>query len=733
MNEVSVKYNISSEEFVRNIQDTFRRVNEITRTNNEEQIRLSQEVYASMNNILDNYVSRVKMTFDLMAEIVRNTWNITSADSEHYFNNINKKIDEMIDKMKELADKEVQINRDAIKQRLEDNRSETNEIAKETAKRIEEKKKEIDMAAQLYNVMGTIRGGISGSGVFQGSQLNQIIGIGSDAIGGTVDIITGINAGRGIQNLFRSITSGIGLIMQNIEKADNLQRQTMLGFGAGGIDVSSIYGDELSMLPSQNISFINRLKETQKKFAMTPEFQTDQQLSLFQQSRGSRVFGDDTNYHSLGVDATLIGRARNMPSSEVMNFFIEMRQKLNEPLENLTGRFFQLDNISKELGLNLRQVIGDYQNMMRENQKYGFSQEQLMGIYQEFGDEVKKGTVTASELFSYMRGIAGLGTDQTTGIVALLLQNPEGLLENYQGNRGNAQELLSLIGSAQSRDGDITAAQLLRIINAGPEADLSQNPFLSDIANKYGLSSDLIRRLNPETERLMWNLGIQMGQGTDPGTGRLIQEQIMQTMGLGLPTNLYDSGMMERGIRTAGTTRGITGLDDAIIQGRGVMQNTSDRLEELAPWLKKIIMEVDDLGERLTKNAEHVWKQTNDVSEVLKTVSEDLMIGGAKFAKMFGYDMPDLYGDFSMSVEKFDKAVDKISGYSETSVGMAKGFFGNSMNILGDAVKLAQDIGMLAGGYFIYEIATKGWEDNAPYRISNRFKTIYNETLNLFK
>ena len=450
MNTINVTYNINSDEVIRQVDDTMRRITDITKSNSSEQVRLMTEVYSSLTNILDNYMNNVRRQFSTYIDIAKNTWTLASSDAKEYFDKLIKSQEDFDNKFKDSTDKQLEEKRNALKESIDNVDKETSANLEGIKKREEAESKFAEYRKKLKAIQGGVDSGI-GSIIEAGdlgSTTSSVLKMGGNLIGGGLNIASGLNAGQGVKDIMGVVTEGIGLLVKSVKETDDLKRQIIISGGLRGEDMKSIYDKELSYKESE--SLISRLKATQEHFADTPEFKATQQMQLQQQYSGSRVFGKDTDYHQLGVESTLIGKARGMGTGEVANLFIEMKQKLNEPLENLTGRFFQLDNIAKDLGINIKEVIRGYQQLMNDNLKYGYSQEQVMGIYQQFGDEIKKGTISVSQLSDFMRGIAGMGTDKSVGLASMLTQDQEGLMANFTGNKGNANQNCNEIPSHTS-------------------------------------------------------------------------------------------------------------------------------------------------------------------------------------------------------------------------------------------------------------------------------------------
>lgn len=661
MNTINVTYNINSDEVIRQVDDTMRRITEITKSNSSEQVRLMTEVYSSLTAILDNYMNNVRNQFSTYIDIAKNTWEMASSDAKDYFDDLVKKQDMLNDKFKLSTDSQLQLQRDALREKLEFTDRETKaslesiEKKEEAEKKLAENKKKLrEITEGIDSTLGSVShiGGL-------GSTTNSILKMGGDLVGGALNIASGLNMGQGVKDIVRVVTEGIGMLIESVEHTDNLKKEIITASGLQGIDKKSAYDSELSYTNSE--SLISKLKKTADAFPTVSELTEMNQMQTIKGFAGSRQFGEDTDYHKLGLDATLIGKSRGLGSSEVTNLFIEMKQKLNEPLENLTGRFFQLDNISKDLGINLKDVIRGYQQLMNENLKYGYSQEQLMGFYSTFGQELKEGTVSVSQLSEYMRGLAGMGTDKSVGVVSLLMANKEETLKNFSGDKGTASKLFDILGGA---DNELDQAQIFRMMQ-NPEADYSNDPFLSGIMKKNNLTPDVLRQMKPVSQQLISGTSLSMANqsGEGLGAGRLIEEQLMKMMGMSLSDNLYDSGKQQKMINTFGTRKGVMGLDEAKNEGHDVISNQFNILKELTPYTAMIEAELEAGLEKTASITEETWKRTNgNLKETMDAMYESIKQQGDHVLHTLSHDKMDVsYDKFTGSVDKFEHAVGTFS------------------------------------------------------------------------
>lgn len=665
MNTIDVTYNINSDEVIRQVDDTMRRITEITRVNSSEQVRLMTEVYSSLTSILENYMSNVRNQFSTYIDIAKNTWQLASSDAKDYFDELSRKNEEVNNKFKVLTDEALQKQKDATKEKLDNVDKETSAKLESLKKQDEAERESMEARKKLREFTGGMNEGIGGiiEAGHLGSTTSSILKMGGNLVGGGLNIASGLNAGQGVKDIMGVMTEGIGMLIESVKETDNLKRQIISGKGMQGEDVNSIYGNELSYGKSN--SLLNRLKITEEHYAGTPEFEDKAQLQLQQQYQQSRGFGEDTDYHKLGVDTTLIGKSRGIGGSEVASLFIEMQHKLHEPIENLTGRFFQLDNIAKDLGINIKEVIRGYQQLMTDNERYGYTQEQLMGFYSTFGDEIKKGTISVSQLSEFMRGVAGMGTDKSVGLASMLTQDQEGLMNNFSGNKQNGNQILSILNKAMSSGDELGAGQLLRMMN-NPEADYSQDKNLSGLLKQYGLSQTDLKKLNPDVEKLIMaqsqSMAGQSGEGM--GGSRVIYEKMMDMMGMPLSSNLFDSMQQQKGYGSVGTKSGVMGLDDAKTEGKGVIDNQDKLLYSLVSLADKLEGTLKLGIERTGAIGEETYKTTHDLSLTTKAMFESIKKEGDNLVSLFGgKEWSKEYDKFGNSVDNFANAV---GGFTKT-------------------------------------------------------------------
>jgi ElaB/YqjD/DUF883 family membrane-anchored ribosome-binding protein len=160
MDEIVVKYSIPVEEIIGQSEQMFRRIDELSRTSNENQIRLLQEATLNMGNIIDSYVDRMKRSFDFMFDVFKSSWNLSYSDAKGYFDKIEGLINDNLSNIKKSSDDEVNIEKEKIKQKLDEGRKELDEVKKNTDAKIADKRRELDFADEIKNAYRNVSGGI---------------------------------------------------------------------------------------------------------------------------------------------------------------------------------------------------------------------------------------------------------------------------------------------------------------------------------------------------------------------------------------------------------------------------------------------------------------------------------------------------------------------------------------------------------------------------------------------
>ena len=152
MNTINVTYNINSDEVIRQVDDTMRRITEITKSNSSEQVRLMTEVYSSLTAILDNYMNNVRNQFSTYIDIAKNKWEMASSDAKDYFDDLVKKQDMLNDKFKLSTDSQLQLQRDALREKLEFTDRETKASLESIEKKEEAEKKLAENKKKLREI-----------------------------------------------------------------------------------------------------------------------------------------------------------------------------------------------------------------------------------------------------------------------------------------------------------------------------------------------------------------------------------------------------------------------------------------------------------------------------------------------------------------------------------------------------------------------------------------------------
>lgn len=634
MDEIVVKYNIPVEEVIQQSQTMFNQIDNLSRISNEQQIRLLQETTNNMGNIIDIYVNRVKASFDIMFDIMKSGWELSYADAKNYTDKVAELKDRLFDKLKENSNKEVELEKEKISEKLRESEREFEEIKKNTDRRISEKQREFDALGSLNMAYRQVTGNMQTAMGGYGSQnFSSLVGIGGSALG-SVGNFAGLQPGEGIKDLANAVASSMGLL-SNIMRENDETKRSILSLATGrGVNISDIYDDYY--FSTQPGSTLTRLQETEKQFAGIREFDRNSQLGISSTLSTSRQFQTGEDYLSDAYNITLLGKGRNVDQNTITSFFIDMKMRLNESTDAITGRFGQLDKIAESLGMRLTDVMRDYQQMVVQNQKMNFSQEELMGMYKAFGEEIKKGTVTVSQLMEYMKGLQGQSTEQTiSGMAMLFSMSDEDIMRNYQGqNRKGAQGVLSTLRGAFEKN-PFEGAQLMRMYN-NPNADYSQDPFLSQLMGQYGLSQGDLSSGNPEIEKLFQGFGFGFGQQSgNMGEGYFLQEKARNLVGLGMPNNLFDAMMQQKGISTVGV-EGVPSLEAGEKNAKDIMSSTEKVLEGSVSALAKAMKDLDITLSRMQLDMEKTFKQDGPFGLTLSAANKQFQDGIKQILKDFG-------------------------------------------------------------------------------------------------
>lgn len=628
MDEIVVKYNIPVEEVIQQSQSMFNQIDNLSRISNEQQIRLLQETTNNMGNIIDIYVNRVKASFDIMFDIMKSGWELSYADARNYTEKVAELKDKLFDKLKENSNKEVELEKEKINEKLRESEREFEEIKKNTDKKIDNKKREHDSisALGLYNqTFDTLESGITKSaGGYGSSNFGSIMNIGGNALG-SIGNFAGLQPGQGIKDLANAISSSLGLLANIMRENDETKRSILTLATGRGINVSDIYDD--FYFSTQPGSTLTRLQDTEKQFAGIREFDRNNQLGISSSLATSRQFQTGEDYLSDAYNITLLGKGRNVDQNTITSFFIDMKMRLNESTDAITGRFGQLDKIAESLGMRLTDVMRDYQQMLVQNQKMNFSQEELMGMYKAFGEEIKKGTVTVSQLMEYMKGLQGQSTEQTiSGMAMLFSMSDEDIMRNYQGqNRKGAQGVLSTLRGAFEKN-PFEGAQLMRMYN-NPNADYSQDPFLSQLMGQYGLTQGMLSQGNQEIEKLFQGFGFGFGQQSgNMGEGYFLQEKARNLVGLGMPNNLFDAMMQQKGISTVGV-EGVPSLETGEKNAKDIMSSTEKVLGGSVSMLAKAMKDLDITLSRMQLDMEKTFKSDGPFGLTLSAANKQFQEG----------------------------------------------------------------------------------------------------------
>lgn len=596
----------------------FTQIDNLSRISNEQQIRLLQETTDHMGNIMDSYVDKVKQSFSVMFDIMKTGWDLSYSDTKDYMDKVAELRDRLFEKIQDSNNKEVELEKEKINEKIKANEKELDEIKRNTDKKIDEKKKEMNaLGISGTEIYGTATNDMrSAMGPYQSAYLNQTIGIIGSAIASIGDAIS-LSFGSMVKDLTKALSDTLGLMSSLMKENDETKRMILTYASSRGISYNGVYDDKL--FTTDPSSVYKRLQETEAKFAGIQEFEKAPMLKEMAQLSSSRQFGKSEDYLSDATNINLLSRATNIDSGTLTQFFIDLRQKLHEPMETLYGRFEQLNEISLNLGISLKEVMRDYQQMVLANAKMGYSQEQLMGIYADFGQEIKKGTVTVSQLMEYMKGLKGQSSEQAISGLALLLDSSDNdIMKNYQGKNPNtARNALDILRSSFEQS-PFDAAQIMRMMN-NPNADYSQDPFLSGLMQQYGLTPTMLKQMNPEIEKLVQAKGFTFGeQSSNLGEGYFLQEKMRSLMGLGMPTDLVDAMIGQKGYKDAGTTKKVPALSKAKDNVKGLIDKTQKDLEATVSLLAKELKRFDQMLLSAQNTMEKILKAGGSLGDAIE-------------------------------------------------------------------------------------------------------------------
>ena len=602
----------------------FTQIDNLSRISNEQQIRLLQETTDHMGNIMDSYVDKVKQSFSVMFDIMKTGWDLSYSDTKDYMDKVAELRDRLFEKIQDSNNKEVEQEKEKINEKIKANEKELDEIKRNTDKKIDEKKKEMNaLGISGTDIYKTVAGDVQGAmGPYQSAYLNQTIGIIGSAIASIGDAIS-LSFGSMVKDLTKALSDTLGLMSSLMKENDETKRMILTYASSRGISYNGVYDDKL--FTTDPSSVYKRLQETEAKFAGIQEFEKAPMLKEMAQLSSSRQFGKSEDYLSDATNINLLSRATNIDSGTLTQFFIDLRQKLHEPMETLYGRFEQLNEISLNLGISLKEVMRDYQQMVLANAKMGYSQEQLMGIYADFGQEIKKGTVTVSQLMEYMKGLKGQSSEQAISGLALLLDSSDNdIMKNYQGKNPNtARNALDILRSSFEQS-PFDAAQIMRMMN-NPNADYSQDPFLSGLMQQYGLTPTMLKKMNPEIEKLVQAKGITFGeQSSNLGEGYFLQEKIRSALGLSMPNDLVDAMLGQKGYKDAGTTKKVPALSKAKDNVKGLIDKTQKDLEATVSLLAKELKRFDQMLLSAQNSMEAILKAGGSLGDALNVAGEEI-------------------------------------------------------------------------------------------------------------
>lgn len=339
-------------------------------------------------------------------------------------------------------------------------------------------------------------------------------------------------------------------------------------------------------------SMRNMLISNEQRFAGMKGFSAQEIGGLMTQMASSRVYGNmgDNAYMEQANQVTALSKITGATIPEIISIYQDLRMKLATPVDELAARFYQLNKVSLDLSIPLSQVVNDMAQLRQINMRFGYSQEQLMGLYMTMGDEIKKGTVNMQDLGKVLQSISSQGLDKAIGVGALIQSTGrEAIMANYVGpNAGAANQFLNTITGMNQED----IGLFLKMV-ANPTA--GKNEFMQGLMEQYGISQDMLETFSPELMRIMRATSKSYtGKGQGSAINQYIYEAMQSLQGVPFETDLYKQAQQERMITGVGTTSGVSPLGKTGVQG-----DIFKRLQDVEAMSDKIKMKELELYQKL--------------------------------------------------------------------------------------------------------------------------------------
>lgn len=445
------------------------------------------------------------------------------------------------------------------------------------------------MNSGIASLGGTIIGGIVGTLVAPGA--GTVIGgvVGASSVGGIMGMYTDYMTAEKKKEM-----EGFKLQMEQIGVVSKAQKD----FQAQKLGI----GSYLAMNDQSTGGMAGvegNLYNLYNEYAGIPGFSPKEMIPLLSQMGMSKQFGKDSGTQmGMGTNANILSGVTGLGNQEILSYFSEMRMKLNVPIDQLVGRFGGLVEISDRLQIPLKQVMSDLMDLSVANNRFGFSQNVVNGLYNAFGEEVKANIVTMADLKKVMEGMSQTPLDKATGIGALLNSlDTEGIVS--RSGTQNPENMRGMLNAMKGMSG-MDPGLFLKLASQ-PDAD--KNPFMQDLMQKYGLTNQDLKAFQPEVLKSGLGASRLMGeQGSGSGVQQYIMEVFSGILGNQLSPDLLKQSKEIKAIETLGDKSGSLGT-------------VTKRMEEMDAFIKdkrlplvkmetefmmKLTVEVDKLNKKLS-------------------------------------------------------------------------------------------------------------------------------------
>lgn len=484
----------------------------------------------------------------------------------------------------------------------------------------------------LAAIAGGIVGGVTTGGVGVGVGSMLAAGIANQVLDG----IFTMAERKGKEELFR--TQKDTALFGNFKEFQSELRNIRMGIGTylsnKGVSFSNYLSGE-GLTEVENVE--QKMRDINKEFAGIPGFDMADQNKLMMMMGMSKQFNSQSNIGNadFGKNVNIMSQMTGLGSQEILQYMTEMRIRFNTPLDQLVGQFSQLVDISDKLQMPLKQVMGDLMEMNKGNQRYKFSQNEIIGLYAVFSDEIKKGTVSVGDLQKFIKGLSDTPMDKVIGMGALINSvDRESVLKNVKGGDRNTinQMMDALSGSGED------AGLLLKLIS---QPDAIKSPLMQNFMESQGIDQNQLKSWQTQLPKML--LGVSSSLAENSGSGgyaikQYMFEQFANMLGTPLSSNLYDQGQTLKGYEKLGTTGNFSG-DNVNMN----FENTAKRLKDVhdrmiasqITELEKLIPSVDKFNSSL-QEGKGIFESYKIVIDNVRTWSEDVAKSMKKHLEIAG-------------------------------------------------------------------------------------------------